>query len=194
MEISFSQNVCHSRASNSEVNGPIRPDIELVRYLCLSWLPASLTKIRSKMNVLVWRQHFPIISIWDFFRRSRAPNSVGSGPIWQKLELLRDVMPVPVTCKFEKDMFKNNRERWRHRFPIMSMGALCCHGNQSFDQICTKTLCSLSPTPVMLHIKSDQDWPTGLRDIPVQKCGRRRRTAIHWYTICSPCEPPVQVS
>ena len=36
--------------------------------------------------------------------------------------------------------------------------------------ICPKTLCSLSPTPMMLHIKFDQDWPTGFRDIQVQKC------------------------
>ena len=26
------------------------------------------------------------------------------------------------------------------------------------------------PTPVMLYIKFDQDWPIGLRDIQVQKC------------------------
>ena len=36
--------------------------------------------------------------------------------------------------------------------------------------ICPKTLCSLSPTPMMLHIKFDQDWPLGFRDIQVQKC------------------------
>ena len=35
---------------------------------------------------------------------------------------------------------------------------------------CPKTLCSLSPTHMMLHIKFDQDWPTGFRDIQVQKC------------------------
>ena len=57
---------------------------------------------------------------------------------------------------------QTNKERWRHRFPhYTSMGAFCCHGNQSFDPICPKTLCSLSPTPVMLHIKFDQDWQTG---------------------------------
>ena len=28
------------------------------------------------------------------------------------------------------------------------------------------------PPPVMLHIKFDQDWPTGFRDIQVWKCGR----------------------
>ena len=62
-------------------------------------------------------------------------------------------------------------KRWRHHFPhYNSMGAFCCHGNQSFDPICPKTLCSLSLTPMMLHIKYDQDWPTGIRDIQVQKC------------------------
>ena len=53
-------------------------------------------------------------------------------------------------------------------FPII-MGAFCCHGHQSFDPICLKTLCSLSPLLVMLHIKFGQDWPTGLRDIQVRK-------------------------
>ena len=31
--------------------------------LCLSWLPATLMMIRSKINQLAWRQHFPIISL-----------------------------------------------------------------------------------------------------------------------------------
>ena len=35
----------------------IRPEIKLVRLLCLSWLPATLMMIRSKMNELAWRQH-----------------------------------------------------------------------------------------------------------------------------------------
>ena len=66
---------------------------------------------------------------------------------------------------------KATEKRWRHHFPhYKSMGAFCCHRHQSFDPICLKTLCSLSPSPVMLHIKFDQDWPTGLRDIQVLKC------------------------
>ena len=70
---------------------------------------------------------------------------------------------------------KTTEKRWRHRFPhYKPLGAFCCYGNQSFDPICPKTLCSLSPTPVMLHIIFDQDWPNGLRDIQVWKCGRRR--------------------
>ena len=47
------------------------------------------------------------------------------------------------------------------------MGAFCCHENQSFDPVCPKTLRNLSPTPMMRHIKFDQHWPIGLRDIQV---------------------------
>ena len=66
----------------------------------------------------------------------------------------------------------NTTEKWwRHHFPhYNSMGAFCCHRNHSFDPICPKTLSSLSPTPMMLHIKFYQDWPTAFRDIQVQKC------------------------
>ena len=77
-------------------------------------------------------------------------------------------MPVLVTCKFEKNLIKNTEKRWRHRFPYYkSMGASCCHGNQSSNPICPKTLCNLSPTLMMLHIKFDQHWPTGLKDVQV---------------------------
>ena len=38
-----------------------------------------------------------------------------------------------------------------------------------------KCLLSLFPTPMMLHITLDQDWPTFLRGIQVWKC---------WRTIC----------
>ena len=66
---------------------------------------------------------------------------------------------------------KATQKRWRHHFPhYKSMGAFCCHGHQSFAPICLKTLSSLSPTPVMPHIKFDQDWPIGFRDIQVRKC------------------------
>ena len=110
-------------------------------------------------------------------------NSVISGPIWLKFELVRDFMHVVISCKYKKDQIKTTEKRWRHRVPhhkstekrwrhhfphYKSMGAFCCHGNQSFDPIYPKTMCSLSPIPMMLHIKFDQDWPTGFRDIQVQ--------------------------
>ena len=79
-------------------------------------------------------------------------------------------MHVLVTCKYKEDRIKSNREKVKTPFPhYKSMGAYCYHGHQNFYPICLKTLCSLSPPPVMLHIK-DQDWPTGLRDIQVRKC------------------------
>ena len=66
---------------------------------------------------------------------------------------------------------KATKKRWRHHFPhYKSMGGFCCHGHQRFDPICLKTLCSLSSPPVMLQIKFDHDWLTGLRDIQVRKC------------------------
>ena len=117
------------------------------------------------MKELAWRHHFPIISLWYIFRRSRAANSIVSGPIvW-------GFMHVHVTCKYKKDRIKSNREKMETPIsPYKSMGAFCCHGHQSFKSICLKTLCSLSPPAVMLHIKFDQDWPTNLRDIQVRKC------------------------
>ena len=89
-----------------------------------------------------------------------------------------------VTCKYKKDRIKKNKKRWRHRFPhYKSMGAFCCHRNQSYDPICPKTWCSLFPIPVMLHIKFDQDWPAGFREIEVWKCGRRQSTVYYKLTL-----------
>ena len=146
------------------------PNSNKTKLLCLSWLPATLMMIRSKMNELAWRHHFPIISLRRFFWRSRAANPVVSGPIWPKFELVRDFMHGLVTCKYKGIRPKTTEKRRSHHFHHhKSMGAFCYHGHQSFDPRCLKTLCSFSPTPVMLHIKFDQDWPTGLRDIQVRK-------------------------
>ena len=81
------------------------------KLLWLFWLSATLMMIRSKMNELAWRHHFPIISLWDCFRCSRAANSLVSGPIWPKFELVRDFMHVLVICKYKKDRIKSNREK-----------------------------------------------------------------------------------
>ena len=108
-----------------------------------------------------------------------------SGLVWPKIELYRAFMPVLFTSNFDDDSSQNERNstekpligskatdiRLRYHFPhLKSMEAFCCHGHQSFDPLCLKTLCCLSLPPVMLHIKFDQGWPTGLRDIQVRKC------------------------
>ena len=35
---------------------------------CMSFLPARMKVIESKMKKLEWSQHFPIISLWGFFQ------------------------------------------------------------------------------------------------------------------------------
>ena len=80
-------------------------------------------------------------------------------------------MHALITCKYKTDRIKNNEEKVETSFSHnKSVGDFYCHGNQSFDPICSKTISILSPTPMMLHIKFDQDRPTGFRDIQVQKC------------------------
>ena len=95
------------------------------KLLCLSWLPATLTIIQSKMNELAWRHHFPIISLWEIFKTSRAANSVVSGPIWPKFELVWDFMHVLLTCKYKKDQIKKQqRQGGDIIFPIISQWEL----------------------------------------------------------------------
>ena len=140
--------------------------------LWLSCLPANITNRRASLET-----PFSHYKSTGCFRHLWASDSVGSGPIWLKFDLVRDFMPVLVTSKFEKDLIKTTEKLWRHRFPYYkSIGAFCYHRNHSFDPICTKILCSHSPTQVMIHIKFVQDWPTGLKDIQIQKCGQRTTT------------------
>ena len=62
----------------------------------------------SRENVMT---AFPIISLWEFFRRSKAANSVVSSLIWPKFELIQDIMHVLITCKFENDQINSNGEK-----------------------------------------------------------------------------------
>ena len=55
----------------------------------------------------VFTRFFHYKSMDDFSRRSRAINSAVLGPIWPNFELVRDVMDVLVTCKYEEDPIKN---------------------------------------------------------------------------------------
>ena len=47
----------------------------------------------------------------QFFRRLRAANSVVHGRIWPNFKLIQALMYVIITCKYEKDRIKNNREK-----------------------------------------------------------------------------------
>ena len=59
----------------------------------------------------VFTRFLPLYVYGDFSRRSRAANSAVLGPIWPNFELLRDVMNVLVTCKYEEDPIKNEGAR-----------------------------------------------------------------------------------
>ena len=48
-----------------------------------------------------------------------------------------------------------------------SMGTFGCHGTTVLIQSAPKPNEAFPPTPVELHIKFDQAWPTCLRDIQV---------------------------
>ena len=75
---------------------------------------------------------------------------------------------LPASIK--KDRIKSKREKVDIIFPFISQWELSVAMESSFDPICPKNVCSLSPTLMMLHIKFDRDWPTGFSDIQVQMC------------------------
>ena len=79
---------------------------------CMSSLPARMRMIDSKMKELECSQDFSHYKCMGIFaRRSRAANSAVLGPIWPNFELVRDVMDVLVTCKYEEDPIKNEGAR-----------------------------------------------------------------------------------
>ena len=133
----------------------------------MSSLPARMKMIDSKMKELECSQDFSHYKSMGIFSRcSRAANSAVLGPISPNYELVRDVMAVLVTCKYEEDLIKNKALEWsQHFLHYIPMGAIRCHGNQSPDPIWRETYYSLSPTPMMIQIKFRYDWPTGCGDI-----------------------------
>ena len=59
----------------------------------------------------VFTTFLPLYVYGDFSRRSRAANSTVLGPTWPNFELVRDVMDVLVTCKYEEYLIKNEGAR-----------------------------------------------------------------------------------
>ena len=65
----------------------------------------------------MFTRFLPLQVYGDFSRRSRAANSALLGPIWLKFKLVRDVIDVLVTCKYEEDLIKNEGARVVTIFP-----------------------------------------------------------------------------
>ena len=153
------------------------------QLLCLSLLPATLTMIQSKMNELAWRQHFPIISLWEIFRRSRAANSVVSGPKGLKFKLVPDFMHVLITCKYKKDQIKNSREKVETSFsPLYINGSFLLPWKPEFW--------FPKPSAAFPH-PSDATYKiwSRLANWLQRYSSLTWTTTDHWYTISSPCEP-----
>ena len=73
-----------------------------------------------------------------------------------------------IPCKNDEDPIKMEGLECSLDFPHYDpIGPICCHGNQSSDPIWPKTLCSLSPTPMMIQMKFIFNRLAGLRDIHV---------------------------
>ena len=79
---------------------------------CMSLLPTRMKMIHTKMKELEWSQHFPIISIWEFFKTLKG--SILHSP-WSDLVQFPD-MAVLVTCKNKEDQIKNESARVVTRF------------------------------------------------------------------------------
>ena len=121
----------------------------------------------SKMTALEWSQYFSHYMSMGIFPEAQGQlthkSLVGSCRISNPFKILW-LSLLPARIKKNKSKMKE----WSQDFPHYNpMGAICCHGNQSSDPIRPKTLCSQSPTPMMLQMKFDYDRPAGLRDIPV---------------------------
>ena len=95
-----------------ETSGRIWPNFELIQASMHVLIACKYEKDpikNSGENVMTSFSSLLVYGI--FFIRSRAANSAVLGPIWPNFELVRDVMDVLVTYKYEEDLIKNEGAR-----------------------------------------------------------------------------------
>ena len=132
-------------------------------------LSARMKKIIPKMKVLEWSQHFSHYKCMGIFPDAQGQlthkSLVRSHRISNPFQILWLSL---LLARIKKNKSKMKELEWSQDFPHYNpMGAICCHGNQSSHRIFPKTSCSQSPTPMVLLMKFDYDWPAGFRDIHV---------------------------
>ena len=100
-----------SRTSNSEVNSPIWPEIELLWDFMQVWWRSDPDE------VAIFRTTFSPLKVYQSRNQGtkRASNSKVNIPIWPEFELARDCMPVQIICKSHKDPIKNKKAMLRPR-------------------------------------------------------------------------------
>ena len=150
--------VWSSSNSTGSILWPRRTEKHLKKFIYTFKLCPEFKLIWASISVVLVTCKFDEDMIIRSFSTSKAANSVVSGPIRPNSNSSEILCMSSLPASIERIGSKAPETRLRHHFPhYKSMGAFCCHGNQRFDPICPKTLCSLSPTPMMLHIKFDQD-------------------------------------
>ena len=91
-----------------ETSVQILPNFKLIQALMYVIITCKCEKDQIKNSrEKVETSFFPIQAYGDFFRISRAAFSA-VGPIKPKFELVRALMHVIITCKYEKDQMKNS--------------------------------------------------------------------------------------
>ena len=102
----------HARADNSGVGGGIWPKFKLIQAFMHVLVTCENEDDRIKNErARVFTRFLPLYVFGDFSIRSRAANSAVLGPIWPNFELVRNVMDVLVTYKYEEDPMKNEGAR-----------------------------------------------------------------------------------
>ena len=150
-------NFRHTRASNSKMSGRIRPKIELIKAFMLVQVISNFDDDSIKNEWARTETAFShcksIGNVLDAQGQLTPKSVVRSGWNLNSFKILcMSLLPASI----KKIGSKATEKRWRHHFPhYKSMGDFCCHGHHSFDSIFLKTLCRLSPLPVMLNIKFD---------------------------------------
>ena len=128
-----------SRERNSRVIDPIRPKFELVQ----DFMPVLVTSKwrKSDQNERArWETPFSHYKSTGIFRRSRRLTPKGVFRSGQNSNFSEILCLSSLPASLTKVGSKLKALAWRHRFSqYKTMGAFCCHGNHSFDGICSKT-------------------------------------------------------
>ena len=93
-----------------ETSGRIWPNFELTQALMHVLIASKYEKDLMKNSGQCDDVIFSIISLWDFFRRSRAANSVVHSHISPNFELIQALIYIIIYCKYEMNPIKNVQE------------------------------------------------------------------------------------
>ena len=92
-------------------HGNQRPKIELIQAFMPVLVISNFDDDSIKNEWASMETPFSNYKSMGNFLDLKTANSIVSGPIWPKFELVPDFMPVLITCKYKKDRIKNNQEK-----------------------------------------------------------------------------------